>query len=60
MKFAGPSRAYSGAYAELRRWVDANGYEVAGSAIEVYTKKPKEVGSETHLFARIEMPVQKR
>lgn len=60
MRFEGPSSAYEGAYATLRRWVDANGYELAGAPREVFTKKPKVVAGQTRLYSRIELPVRRR
>ncbi len=56
----GPASEYPKTYDTLRRWVQNNGYEWAGPAIEVYTRKPKIVGDETILYTKIEAPIRKK
>ena len=56
----GPSSDYQKTYHALGEWISSHGYEWAGPAIEVYTKRPVQDGGETILFARIKAPVKKR
>lgn len=55
----GPSAEYPKTYKDLNDWILEHGYEWAGPAIEIYTRKPKIVRGETILFTKIEAPVRK-
>ena len=56
----GPSKEYSNSYKRLQDWIVENGYEWAGPAIEVYSKKPEVVAGETVVYAKILVPVKKK
>lgn len=56
----GPAKDYPNTYKRLEEWMAENGYEWAGPAIEVYTKKPEVVAGETILYAKILAPVKKK
>ena len=56
----GPSKEYSNSYKRLQDWIVENGYEWAGPAIEVYSKKPEVVAGETVIYAKILVPVKKK
>ena len=60
MKYVGPSEGYAKAWAELRGWMEQNGYVGAGSPIEVYTKKPKVKDGETIMYTLLQAPVKKK
>jgi effector-binding domain-containing protein len=55
----GPSSEYPKTYENLSDWITQHGYEWSGPAIEIYTRRPKIVGEETILYAKIEAPVRK-
>ena len=60
IKHKGPASQYSDTYKELSEWIEENGYEWAGPAMEVYTKKPKFVGDETIIYANVQAPIKKK
>lgn len=60
IKHKGPAGEYKKTYGLLREWVTQNGYECNGPFIEVYTKKPKNVGGKTILYSEIQAPVKKK
>lgn len=60
IKHAGPAKEYSKTYGILNEWMAQTGYEWAGPAMEVYTKKPKVVGGETIIRALVQVPVRKK
>jgi effector-binding domain-containing protein len=59
-KFEGSHEEYGAAYAELAKWVSDNGYQLFGSPIEVYTKKPKVKDGKTIIYSEIQFPVTKK
>ncbi len=56
----GPSSEFPSTYRKLNEWIAEKGYEWSGPAIEIYTRKPKLVGGETILYAKIEAPIRKK
>ncbi len=56
----GPSTEFPNTYRKLNEWIAEKGYEWSGPAIEIYTRKPKLVGGETILYAKIEAPIRKK
>jgi len=60
IKHKGPASKYGETYKKLGEWIEENGYEFAGPAIEMYTKKPKVVGSETIIYANVQIPIKKK
>ena len=60
LSFRGPASGYPEAYRALSAWVEQHGYAWDGPSIEVYTRKPKQVGRETILYAKIEAPLRKK
>lgn len=56
----GPSSDYAKTYRALSEWVAEHGYEWAGPSMEVYTKKPKEIGGQIVHYAKIMAPVRKK
>jgi len=60
IKHAGPAKDYSKTYGALNEWMTQSGYEWAGPAFEVYTKKPKVKGGETIIYAEVQVPVRKK
>lgn len=60
IKHKGSTKEYQDTYRKLNEWITKNGYEWAGPAIEVYTKKPKTVGDETIIYANVQVPVKKK
>jgi effector-binding domain-containing protein len=60
IKHKGPSEEYKNTYRTLSDWITQNGYEWAGSSMEVYTKKPKVKGDQTILYATVQAPVKKK
>jgi len=56
----GPSKEYPNSYKRLDEWITKNGYEWAGPAIEVYSKKPEVVAGGTIIHAKILVRVKKR
>jgi len=60
VSFKGPSSEYRKTYDMLSAWVAENGYAWAGPSIEVYTKKPEQVGGTTIMYAKIEAPIRKK
>ena len=56
----GPSSEYHNTYQKLNKWIEEKGYEWSGPSIEVYTRRPKVIGSETILYAKIEAPIRKK
>ncbi|MEE9150281.1 MAG: GyrI-like domain-containing protein [Thermoplasmata archaeon] len=59
-KHKGSTKEYQETYRKLNEWIMRNGYEWAGPAMEVYTKKPKTVGEETIVYATVQVPVKKK
>lgn len=59
VSFKGPSEDFRKSYDTLMSWIDENGYEWDGPAIEVYSKKPEMVDGKTILHAKIMAPVRK-
>ncbi len=59
-KHKGSSEEYQNTYRQLNEWITKNGYEWAGPAMEVYTKKPKTVGDQTIIYATVQAPVKKK
>lgn len=57
-KFRGPSSQIGEMYKEVNEWMEANGYEWAGPAMEIYTRKPKVIGNETILRMTVQVPVK--
>jgi len=51
---------YAETYKKLGEWIEENGYEWIGPAMEVYTKKPKVVGNEKIIYANIQIPIRKK
>lgn len=60
IKHKGAASKYEETYKKLTEWMEENDYEWAGSAMEIYTKKPKVVGNETIIYANIQAPVKKK
>lgn len=60
IKHKGPASEYGETYKKLAEWIEENGYEWAGPAMEVYKKKPKVVGNETIIYANVQAPVKKK
>jgi len=60
IKHKGPASQYSETYRKITEWIEENGYEWAGPAMEIYTKKPKIVGDERILYATIQVPIKKK
>lgn len=60
IKHKGPAEEYNNTYAELLKWVEENGYEVAGAPMEIYTKKPKIGGGKAIIYSEIQFPVKKK
>ncbi|MEA2054231.1 MAG: GyrI-like domain-containing protein [Candidatus Thermoplasmatota archaeon] len=60
IKHKAPASEYGETYKKLAEWMEENGYEWAGPAVEVYTKKPKVVGNETIIYATVQVPVKKK
>lgn len=60
IKHSAPAEEYTKTYGELSKWIEENGYEWAGPAIEVYGKKPKVKGGKTIVYAEIQVPVRKK
>lgn len=60
VKFKAPASEFQAAYQKLCEWLDANGYEWAGPAMEIYTKKPAVINGETIIYANIQVPVRKK
>ena len=58
--FKGTSSEYQKTYDDLSAWVAENGYEWAGPSIEVYSKKPEQVGGKMIMYAKIEAPIRKK
>lgn len=59
-KHKGTSEEYQNTYRQLNEWITKNGYEWAGPAMEIYTKKPKTVGDQTIIYATVQAPVKKK
>ncbi len=59
-KFHGPSSQIGGMYKEVNEWMEANSYEWAGPAMEIYTRKPKVIGNETILRMTVQVPIKQR
>lgn len=60
IKHQAPKKQYPETYRKLSEWIIKNGYEWVGPSIEIYTKKPKVLGNETIVYARIHAPVKKK
>lgn len=58
IKHKGPGEDYPKTYKELSDWIVQNGYEITGSFMELYTKKPRTVGGKTILYSEIQVPVK--
>jgi len=59
-KFAAPAEEYQNTYKEMNSWMEENGYEWAGPAYEIYTKKPKVKGTQTIMYSEIQVPIKKK
>ncbi len=60
IKHAAPAADYAKTYEALGMWIEEQGYEWAGPAIETYTKKPEMVEGQLIHYAKIQAPVQKK
>lgn len=60
IKHKGSAKEYQETYKQLNEWITQNGYEWAGSSMEIYTKKPKKKGDEIILYATVLAPVRKK
>lgn len=60
LKFKGPSNQLGDAYRTIETWMQEQGYDWAGPAMEIYASKPKEKAGEVILSARIQVPIQKQ
>lgn len=60
VKFKAPAKEYSAIYQKLGEWLGANGYELVGPCMEIYTKKPQVVDGEIIIYANIQVPVKKK
>jgi len=60
IKHKGSAEDYPATYKALDDWILKNGYEVTGPFIEIYTKKPKNIGGKTILFSEIQAPIKKK
>ncbi len=58
--FKGPSSEYQPTYDALGAWIAENGYAWAGAPIEVYSKKPEQVGGQLIMYAKIQVPIRKK
>lgn len=55
-----PADQYNASYAELKKWVSENGYELFGAPLEIYTDKPKVKDGKTIIYSEIQFPVKKK
>jgi effector-binding domain-containing protein len=55
-----PADQYNASYAELKKWITDNGYEMTCAPLEIYTKKPKVKDGKTIIYSEIQFPVRKK
>ncbi|MEA3401786.1 MAG: GyrI-like domain-containing protein [Armatimonadota bacterium] len=53
----GPFEGVHGAYEALMKWIEANGYEIAGPSREVYLTDPDEVADPSQNVTEVQIPV---
>jgi AraC family transcriptional regulator len=56
----GPGSEFKKTYRIVSEWIQKKGLELSGPPMEIYSKKPKVVGGETILYAKIMMPVKNK
>ena len=59
IKHKGSAKEYPETYRKLSEWIVQNGYEWAGPAIEVYTRKPEVASNGMIIYATVQAPVKK-
>jgi len=63
IKHEGPASEYGNTYRKLTQWIEENGYIWANEPVpawEEYTKKPKMVGNEIILYAKVKVPIKRK
>jgi effector-binding domain-containing protein len=56
----GPGSEFQRTYGTLMGWIEKKGLKLAGSPMEIYSKKPEVVDGVTILYAKIMIPVENK